>query len=163
MDYQKGQERAKIHLINQTWTNKRHHNPTDLVQPSYPQETQLLLQPAGLPELSPQHYQPLDLHKHQLPMQTCCLGWAHHKYHCKMHKLQLPTFPQYLACCLQKTGSALAVSRRYVIRKLQLSTMKTHQQNQQHILYHQGLDQLQQWTIPPKEIRTNLDTRLSQN
>ena len=57
----------------------------------------------------------------------------------------------------------LAVSRRYVTTKLQLSSMKTHQQDHQHILYHQGLDPLQQWTIPPKEIQTNQDTHLSQD
>ena len=82
-----------------------------------------------------------------------------------LQNAQTPTFhiSQYLVLCLRKTGSALAVSKRYVIRKLQLSSVKTHQQDQQHILYHQGLDQLQQWTIPPKEIWTNLDTHLSQD
>ena len=153
--------KSKSHLINQTWTNKPHHNPADLVQPSYPQKIQPPLQPAQLPELSPPCHHPLDSHKHQLPMQTCCLGQAHHKYHCKIHNLQVLTFLQYLVLCLQKTGSALAVSRRYVISKLQPSSMKTHQQDHQHILYHQGLDPLQQWTIPPKEIWTNQDTHLS--
>ena len=126
----------------------------------YPQEIQLPLQPARLPELSPPHHQPLDLHKHQLPMQTCCLGWAHHKYHHKICNLQLPTFLKFLVLCLWKTGSALAVNRRYVIRKLRPSSVKTCQQDHKHILYHQGLDPLQQWTIPLKEIQTNLDTHL---
>ena len=81
----------------------------------------------------------------------------------QIHKLQVPTFLQYLVLSLWKTGSALAVSRRYVTRKLQLSSMKTHQQDHQHIPYHQGLDPLQQWTTPPKEIQTNQHTHLSQN
>ena len=80
-------ERARSHLINQKWTNKPHHNPADLVQPSYPQEIQLPLQPARLPELSPQHHKPLDLHKHQLPTWACCPEWAHRKYLCKVHNL----------------------------------------------------------------------------
>ena len=136
-------------------------------QPSRPGSAQLPTGDSATPTTSPaartESTMPLNSHKHQLPLWACCLGRAHCKCHCKMHKLQLPTFPQYLVLCLQKTGSALAVSRRYVIRKLQLSSVKTHQQDQQHILYHQGLDPLQQWTILPKEIRTNLNTCLSQD
>ena len=85
------------------------------------------LQPAWLPELSPPHHKPLDSHKHQLPTQACCPKWAHCKYLCKIHKLQVPTFLQCLVLSL-KTGSAPAASRRYVTRKLQLSSIKTHQQ-----------------------------------
>ena len=80
---------------------------------------------------------------------------AHHKYFCKIHKLQVPTFLQYLVLSLQKTGSAPAASRRCVTKKLQLASVETHKQDHQHILYHQGLDPLQQWTTPPKEIKTN--------
>ena len=69
--------------------------------------------------------------------------------------------PQVLLQNTQYAGSALAVSRKYVTRKLQQSSIKTHKQDHQHILYNQGLDPLQQWTIPPKEIQTNQDTHLS--
>ena len=103
--------------------------PSRLVQSSYPQEIQPPLQPAQLPELSPLHHKPLDLHKHQLPTWACCPEWAHHKYLCKIHNAQVPTFLQYLVLSLRKTGSALAVSRRYVTRKVKLSSMKTHQQD----------------------------------
>ena len=154
-------ERARSHLINQKWTNRPHHNPADLVQPSYLQKIQPPLQPVQLPELSPPHHKPLDSHKHQPPTQACCPEWAHHKYLCKIHKLQVPTFLHCLVLSLQKTGSTSAASRRYVTRKLQLSSVKTHKQDHQHILCHQGLDPLQQWTIPPKEIQMNQHTHLS--